>query len=186
MEKVYGPKEVNSVKSKHKRDVTDITLVYENRQIMNYQGALNLLEESKSKLSNLENELSSSAPLKNKELADSRVNAEDKINRLRDQLTAVAEAEKQISKQIQKSIRSKQEEVKDKVSELYRRKKFEQLEQELIATMEQIQDSHAKRQQNLDASGFASQGMLEDDEQNQSKISGTDDIDIELIQEDID
>jgi hypothetical protein len=184
MEKLYGPKSVNQFKGKHKRDITDATYASEHRRITNYQSALDLLDSSQTELKNLNQELENDDAKNLKDLAAEKLKAQDKVRRLREQLVLIADAEKQLSKQIEKAIKNKEDELKDKMAEIYKDRKYSELEEELSRTKDDIDSSEDEYREKLNASGFIDNDQSQDIDQD-AELVAPDEVNTELLQEDI-
>ena len=149
MEKVYGPKAVNQFKGKNKRDITDATYMNNHRAIQNYQAALDLLEESKKQIPQLQQELSQNDS-NNKEGSTKNLEVQkEKLKNAEEQYEAIIDAEKQLSQHIQDSIRSKVEDIDEKTSQLYVKHQYSRLEQELVTTKKTIADAEGDLQDKL-------------------------------------
>lgn len=184
MEKVYGPRPVNQMKGKYKRDITDVTHMSEHRKIQNYQAALDLLEESKLEVEKLIEDLQKVLPNQIQKLEEEIKSAQEKLGKIKEQYTAVIDAERELAKHLRSAIHIKEEEIKDKTSKLYIETKFTQLEEELVLTKKELEEAEEEYKQKLNMSVVSESVNM-----SQSDIGGIyatqDDINAELLEEDL-
>ena len=186
MAKVYGPKVVNDIKGKYKRDITDATHMIESRKIQDYQAALDLLEEYKSDSVKLHKDLETSVPHELDSLNKQKNKVEEKLRRIKEQFIVISDAEKQIAKHIQNAINSKEEEIKEKIKMLFLNSKLADLEKELENVKFDIGAKEVDYKERLNASS-----VVDDELQSQSDSSQLNDlasqegINIELLEEDL-
>jgi hypothetical protein len=182
MERVYGPRSINEVKGKYKRDITDATVMSEHRKIRDYQAAKDLLEESKKQIESLKKELENDVSKAIKE-AEKKVDLQSKkIMKIKEQYEAVVDAERQLAKHIKDSIKNKEEDVKDKTAKLFYDLKLNQHKEELEATKQAICETEDELRDKLNQTIISD---IESQSDNNGKLQTQEEINQELYDEDL-